>query len=135
MAAITTSDVAYAPLGGGTATSGPQIAQEVAAPGRVHRQFKLTFPGTNLDYSTGGVPLLKQNFGCPRSILSMKVMGRTPTAADTNPVYEWNGDQNSPKLVALVAGAAVAGTPFRELANAFTFVSNSQVLFVDVEGY
>src|SRR5215475_3477691 len=135
MAAMTSTDVAYVALGAGTATTGPGVAQEVAAPGRVRRQFKVTFPATNLDYSTGGVPLDRARMGDPRAIVAIKVMGRTPTAADTNPIYEWNGDQMSPKLVALVPGAAVAGTPLRELANAFSFVSNSQVLFVDVEGY
>jgi|SRR5215470_4104071 len=134
MANMLSSDVAYTPLGGGTATSGPQIAQEVGAPGRVRRQFKLTFPAVNQDYPAGGIPLLKQNFGCPRSIVSLKVMGRTLSAGATNPMYEWNGDPNTPKLIALVQGGAAAGAAMQE--SALTGVTvNSQNVFVDVEGY
>ena len=133
MAAIAATDVAYVPLGGGTATTGPQIAQEVAAPGRVRRQFKLTFPAVNQDYPTGGIPLVKGNLGCMKALTSLKVMGRTPSAGDTNLLYEWNGDPITPKLVAF-QGGSVGTAPFRE-AIVTGITVNSQVIFVDVEGY
>jgi len=134
MANMLSSDVAYTPLGGGTATTGPMIAQEVAAPGRVRRQYKLTFPAVNLDYPAGGIPLLKGSFGCPRAIVSLKVMGRTLSAGATNPIYEWNGDPVTPKLIALVQGGAAAGAAMQESALT-AITSNSQNVFVDVEGY
>lgn len=134
MAAMTSADVTYAPLGSGTTLTGAGTAQEIAAPGRARRQFKLTFPVTNQDYPAGGIPLLKQNLGCPRAIVSIKVMGRTLSAGATNPMYEWNGDTVAPKLIALVQGGAAAGAAMQE--SALTGITvNSQNVYVDVEGW
>jgi|SRR5215468_1994669 len=133
MANMLATDVGYLLLGAGTATTGPGVAQEVAAPGRVRRQFKLTFPAVNQDYPAGGIPLTKGNFGCPKALVSLKVMGRIPSSGDTNLLYEWNGDPITPKLVAF-QGGSVGTAPFRE-AIVTGITVNSQQVFVDVEGY
>ena len=65
---------------------------------------------------------------------SIKIMGRTLVAGANNPIYEWNGDTVAPKLICLVQGGAAAGAMSQELG-ATTFVTNQQILFVDVEGY
>jgi len=128
MAAMTSADVTYTPL------AGTAVSSEVAAPGRVRRQVKLTFPVTNQDYPAGGIPLLKQSLGCPRALLGLTVMGRTLSAGATNPIYEWNGDTVAPKLIALVQGGAAAGAALQE--SALTGITvNSQNVFVDVDGY
>src|SRR5262249_24976648 len=134
MAAIVASDVAYTLLGAGTATTGPGIAQEVAAPGPVRRPVQLTLPAVQQDYPPGRRPPPQANFGCPRALVSLKVMGRTLSAGATNPMYEWNGDPITPKLIALVQGGAAAGAAMQE--SALTGITvNSQQVFVDVEGY
>jgi len=128
MAAMTSADVSYAPL------VGTAVSSEVAAPGRVRRQIKLTFPVTNQDYPAGGIPLLKEKLGCPRTLLGLTVMGRTLSAGATNPIYEWNGDTVAPKLIALVQGGAAAGAALQE--SALTAITlNSQNVVVDVDGY
>ena len=125
MAAITTADVAYAPVDG-----------VIGAPGRVRRRVKVTFPATNLDYVTGGVPLLNPNLGFPRGVASLKVCGITASAtASMNPLWQWNGSQTAPKLIGLREAAAAAdGLAFDEVANGFTFTTNTQVLTLEVEG-
>lgn len=133
MAAIVSTDVAYVPLGiPASGTTGPYGAAEVASPGRIRRQFKLTFPATNQDYPAGGVPLNGLKMGC-RVVTSLKVMGQTPIAGDSNYMWGWNGDPLAPKLVAF-QGGSVGTAPFRETAVTGLTV-NSQILFVDVEGW
>lgn len=131
MAAIVATDVAYVPLGTGATLTGAQGAQEVAAPGRVRRQWKLTFPAVNQDYPAGGVPLDKGKLNCLRGVAVLKVMGQTPIAGDTNFLWGWNGDPVTPKLVAF-QGGSVGTAPFRETALTGLTV-NSIILFVDVE--
>src|SRR5215471_4896488 len=115
MAAITTADVTYTP-----------VDAVMAAPGRVRRRVKLTFPTTNNQYQTGGVPLLAPALGCPRGVLnSLKVVAITPSAtASMNPVWQWNGSTTAPTLVGLREAAAVAdGVAFDELANNFAITA------------
>lgn len=125
MANITTADVAYA-----------TVDRVISAPGRTRSRFTLTFPSTNLQYVTGGVPLLAGAVGGIRGIAAaIKVIGITASAtASMNPVWQWNGSTTAPKLVALREAAAVAdGVPFDELNNGFSFGSNSQVVTIEAE--
>ena len=134
MAAMTSADVTYTPVGAGTALTGPNTGTEGMLPGRVRRQYKLTFPVTNQDYPAGGIPLLKAVMGCRSVVLGLTVMGRTLSAGATNPMYEWNGDSVNPKLIALVQGGAAAGAAMQE--SALTGITvNSQNVFIDVDGY
>jgi len=126
MANITTADVAYA-----------TVDRVVSAPGRTRSRITLTFPSTNLQYVTGGVPLLGPNLaGTARGICAaVKVVAITASAtASMNPAWFWNGSTTAPKLVGLREAAAVAdGLPFDELNNGFSFGSNSQIVTVEVE--
>ena len=126
MAAITTADVSYA-----------AVDAVITSPGRTRRRFTLTFPTTNTDYQTGGVPLLTGNLGCPRGIVdSLKVIGITASAtASMNPIWQWNGSKTAPKLVGLREAAAAAdGLAFDQLANNFAITASSQVVTIEVEG-
>lgn len=120
MAALTANEISY------------EVTSRVnAAPGRIRRRVKITFPtganeGTNNQYVTGGIALDKGKLGCPSQVQSLDVIGRTPAAGALNPSWQWNGDAATPKLVAFTADAEVANTV------AFTV---DQILFCDVEGY
>lgn len=125
MAAMTSADVAYS-----------QLAQFSVGNGRVKRAFALTFPtgAVNNQYPTGGIPLLPASLGCPKQLVSLKVVGRTPAGAALNPVYEWNGSQTAPTLVSFETGAAL-DTPLDEQDATVAYAANSQVVYVEVEGY
>ena len=126
MPAIATTDVVY-----------QSIDAVVSAPGRVRRRVQLVFPSTNLQYQTGGVPLVGPSLsGTARGVVaSLKVLGGTPSGtASMNPVWQWNGSTTAPKLIGIMESAAVAdGVPFDQLANNFTFGAISQVVIVEVE--
>lgn len=126
MPAIATTDVTYA-----------LVDRVVSAPGRVRSRVKLTFPTTNLLYSTGGVPLLGPNLaGTARGICAaVKVIAITASAtASMNPVWQWNGSTTAPKLVGLQESAAgTASTSFDEIVNAQSITASSQVVTVEVE--
>jgi hypothetical protein len=126
MAAITTADVTYT-----------GIDRVVSTPGRFRARVKLTFPTTNLQYQTGGVPLVSANLGSGRGIVAaVKVIAITASAtASMNPVWQWNGSTTAPKLVGLAEAAAVAdGVPFDEVANNTSLTASSQNVTVEVEG-
>jgi hypothetical protein len=125
MAAITTADVTYT-----------GVDRVVSAPGRVRSRVKLTFPTTNVQYQTGGVPLVSANLGSGRGIVAaVKVIAITASAtASMNPLWQWNGSTTAPTLVGLREAAAVAdGVAFDELANNFSLTASSQVVTVEVE--
>lgn len=124
MASMTSADVTYV-----------QQEARMSGPGRVTRRILLTFPnnGTNNQYVVGGIPLDKGKLGCPRNVSSLQVLGRTASAGETNPLYEWNGSTIAPTLIGLETGAAV-NDRFHE-TDTGTFVTDSQVVVVDVEGY
>src|SRR5262245_39640988 len=122
MASIVASQVSY-----------KLIAASPKAPGRVTRIFQLTFPtSTTTSYATGGVPLDLGKLGCLRGVLSIKVLGRTPTAGAENPVYEWNGSAMAPTLVAFETNTA--GSPGAEFDNATNYTQNGQIVTIEVEG-
>jgi hypothetical protein len=123
MAAMTSADVIYS-----------QQSAVMSGPGRVRRVIRLVFPTGNNDYPAGGIPLDKVKLGCPRTVNSIRVLGRTPAAGDTNPVYEWNGDPTIPKLVAFEGGSVAVDTPLKEAT--FTGIGGiSQIVTIEVDGY
>jgi hypothetical protein len=126
MPAITTTDVVYQP-----------VDAVVSAPGRVRRRVRLVFPGTNLQYPTGGVPLLgPQLTGTARGVVaSLKVIAITPSAtASMNPVWQWNGSTTAPTLVGLQESAAGTGsTSFDQILANQNITAISQVVTVEVE--
>src|SRR5262245_32467685 len=126
MPAITTADVAYS-----------TVDQRVDTPGRSRRRVKITFPSTNLQYQTGGVPLIGPALtGTSRGIVaSLKVVAFTVSAtASMNPLWQWDGNTTAPKLVALAEStAATANTAFDQWPNNTNITSNSQVLTLEVE--
>jgi len=126
MAAITLAEITYA-----------TTDRILSAPGRTRRMITISFPtgtnaGTNNTYATGGVALDKLQLGCPRRVQRIVVVGVTPVAGASNPGWVWNGDANSPKLVAMANAAAGGGDA--ELAAA-TAIPATQALVCEVEGY
>lgn len=124
MPAITSSQVAYA-----------LVSSTISGPGRVKRVYTLTFPtSASTSYATGGVPLDLQKLGIRPggSVLSLRVLGRTPTSGNENPVYEWNGSATAPTLVAFET--ATAGSPAAQFDNATNYTQNGQVVTIEVEG-
>jgi hypothetical protein len=126
MPAIATTDVAYT-----------TVDQVVSAPGRVRRRVKVTFPATNLQYQTGGVPLLGPNLaGTARGVVAaVKVVAITASAtASMNPLWQWDGSTTAPKLVALAESASALGsTGFDQWPNNTNITSNSQIVTLEVE--
>lgn len=100
-------------------------------PGRVRRRVKLAFGDGALTYPAAGIPLTLGNLGCTRVLQSMNVMGRTVAAANENAVYEWNGSQTAPKLLALEA--QTAGQPLTDVDT--SYAPAAQVVWVEVEGW
>jgi hypothetical protein len=126
MAAITTNEVTAA------------VAERVIdAPGRTRRRVTVSFPtganaGTNNAYVTGGIGLDLGKLGCRVRLQWLCVIGVTPVAGNNNPRWIWNGNIQTPTLVAL--GNNTAGAPDSELANTVTFAT-AQTLVLDVEGF
>jgi hypothetical protein len=125
MAAMTSADITYA-----------QQSASVVVPGRTRRVLKLTFPtgGTNNQYVTGGIPLDKAKMGCPRGILTMKVLGHTPAGTDLDPIWDWNGNGTTPTMIATRVGSAAGLRLTQQLPADVAYGINEQNVFVEVEG-
>jgi hypothetical protein len=112
------------------------VDARVDTPGRVRRRVKVTFPNTNLQYQTGGVPLVAAQLGSGRGIVNaVRVIGFTVSAtASMNPLWQWDGSTTAPKLVALAESTAgTANTAFDQWPNNTAITSNSQILTLEVE--
>lgn len=125
---MTAADVTYA-----------QVSSRPEGPGRLKRIVSLTFPNGNTagnnQYPAGGIPLSIPGLGCPKALISLTVLGRTPAGAGLNPVYEWNGSQTAPTLISFETATAAADNPLTEQDTDAAHANNSQVVFVEVRGY
>jgi hypothetical protein len=126
MADIASTDVTYTEVG---------VAKRVNPKGGTVRQLDLTFGDGALTYEQDtGVPLNKAKLGCPTEVTSLKVLGRTKTAAGTNYVWEWNKNTTSPALVGFEVRTGQAGPEgLTEIADDFAIAA--QTIRVEVQGY
>lgn len=125
--AFLSSNVTHTEVGGSALSEAPK--------GGRSRQFDLAFGDGVVTYTVAaGVPLDKGKLGCPTVLLSLKVLGRTETAAGTNYVWEWNKSQTAPALTGFEVETGDAGPEaLTEIADTTAIVA--QNIRVEVRGY
>ena len=133
MPQIGTADVTYStppPPPGGAGGGAVMMGN-----GRIRRTIGLVFPNSaNTGYPAGGVTLLPRSMGLTVQVTSLRVVARTPFAGEFNPVWTWDGNTTTPKLVGYETAAAF-DTALKEITNTDVLTQSSQVLIVEVEGY
>lgn len=110
MAQITTADVTYAKIEG-TAIACPSNPRQ-------SQGYSITFGGANMNYPSGGVPLVKGKLGCPESIREFIMMDSGATVG-----YVGKYDYASLAVRLYQAGAGTA--PLVELTTAATVSSTT----------
>lgn len=138
MPPILASDVAMASFSPSTVAGTAPVPSPVLSQfGRPRVTIRVTFPTTNTQYQTGGVPLSKSRLGFPVTVRGCQVVAKlAPRTAKMCPFWRWNGDGGDPRLVAYTAASDPGGAlPMAELANNTVITANSQVLLLEVEGY
>lgn len=127
MADILAADVTY--------TEVPGSAKSLNPKGGRSRQFDLVFGDGVLTYERDtGIPLTKGKLGCPTLVTVIRFIGRTPNAAASNYVWEWDKSQTSPALNGFEVATGAAGPDgLTEIVDDFAL--EAQAIRIEVEGY
>lgn len=127
MADFVATDVTYTEVAG----SARRLCNKVGT----RRQFDLVFGDGIITYERDtGLPLSKAKLGCPTEVSVIRFLGRTPNAAASNYVWEWDKSNVSPALNGFEVATGAAGPDgMTEIADDFAI--EAQAIRIEVEGY